>query len=189
MAEENLHFPKKFTPVQVDLMNHFRLLWEQHDVWTRATIVSLVFDLPNTQPVVARLLRNPVDFELILQSFYGRKIAAGFRELLTEHLTLAADIVMAAKIGDEAALAESRRLWYANALDIARLLGRINPFWSKEEWRGLMFHHLDLVEAEAVLTLTGQHQQAVDVYDEIEEQSLVMADVMSQGIIRQFHIK
>lgn len=186
---QEMHSSKCFSKAQVELMNQFRLLWEQHDVWTRATIVSLVFDLPNTGPVINRLLRNPVDFEQVLQPFYGQKIAARFRELLTEHLTLAADIVVAAKAGDDEAVAEARRKWYANAVDIARLLGNINPFWSREEWRRLLFHHLDLVEAEAVFTLTGQHQAATDLYDEIEAQSLVMADEMSRGIIRQFHIR
>lgn len=186
---QDKHCSKTFSTAQVELMNQFRQLWEQHDVWTRATIISLVFDLPNTEPVINRLLRNPVDFELVLQPFYGLRIAARFRELLTEHLTLAADIVVAAKAGDQEALTEARRKWYANAVDIARLLGNINPFWSQEEWRRLLFHHLDLVDAEAVFTLTGQHQAATDLYDEIEEQSLVMADEMSRGIIRQFNIK
>lgn len=183
------HFHGKFTRTQVDLMNKFRLLWEQHDVWTRATIVSLVFALPNVDPVTARLLRNPEDFEQVLQPFYGRRLAAGFRELLREHLVLAADIVVATKAGDENAAAEAKRLWYINAEEIAEFLGRINPFWSRREWRRLLFHHLDLVFDEAAFMLGGQFQASVDVYDEIELQSLVMADTMSRGIIRQFNLR
>jgi len=48
---------KRFTKSQVTLINTLRKLWEQHDVWTRSTIVSITFDLPDRQVVIARLLR------------------------------------------------------------------------------------------------------------------------------------
>jgi hypothetical protein len=177
-----------FTKAQVDLRNHFRMLWEQHDVWTRSTISSLVFNLPDVDPVIARLLRNPVDFEYALQPFYGEKIASKFRDLLTEHLTIAADIVKASKAGNTQAAAEAERKWYANADAIAVLLGSINPYWSQEEWRRMLYQHLALVKAEAVDMLIGQYQADVVVYDQIEAQSLGMADVMAEGIIKQFHV-
>jgi len=170
-------------------MNQFRLLWEQHGVWTRATTSSLVFQLPDVDPVIARLLRNPVDFELALQPFYGRETAARFQELLREHLVLAADLIIASRDGDESAAVEAERLWYINAEEIAKFLGRINPFWSRKQWLRLLFHHLDLVHAQAVFMLTGQYQAGVAVYDEIELQSLDMADVMSAGIIAQFNVR
>jgi len=78
-------------------MNYIRMLWEQHGVWTRSTITSLVFSLPNLDSVMDRLLRNPVDFEHVLQYYYGKRISSKFRDLLTEHLVVAADLVKAAK--------------------------------------------------------------------------------------------
>lgn len=182
------YMPMMYTKAQVDLRNHFRMLWEQHDVWTRSTIVSLVFGLPDTEFVVARLLRNPVDFENALRPFYGERIAAEFRELLREHLVIAAEIVKAAKAGDNEAAAEAERRWYANADAIAALLGRINPYWSEEQWRIMLYQHLALVKAEAVDMLTGKYEAAVAVYDQIELQSLGMADVMAEGIIKQFNV-
>lgn len=175
-----------FSKAQVDLRNRIRMLWEQHDVWTRSAIVSLVFDLPDADFVLARLLRNPVDFENALRPFYGSQIAAEFRELLREHLVLAADIVNASKAGDTNAAAEAERRWYANADAIAAFLARINPYWSEAQWRSMMRQHLALVKEEAVAMLTGQYEEAVAVYDQIELQSLRMADVLAEGIIRQF---
>lgn len=177
-----------FTKTQVNLMNHIRLLWEQHSVWTRSAITSLVFGLPNVNFVVDRLLRNPVDFEHALKPYYGGKIASKFRDLLTEHLVVAADIVKAAKVGNDNAAAEAERIWYANADAIAAFLGNINPYWSQENWKKMLYHHLALVKAEAVYMLTSRFENSVAVYDEIEIQALGMADVMSQGIIKQFHI-
>lgn len=178
-----------YTQAQVNLMNQMRMLWEQHGVWTRSTITSLVFGLPDTEFVVARLLRNPVDFEHVLQIYYGAVIATRFRDLLTEHLVLAADLVKAAKAGDNIAAAEAERKWYANADAIAALLGSINPYWSEQQWRMMMHQHLALVKAEAVEMLAGHYAASIAVYDQIEIQALGMADVMAAGIIKQFHIR
>lgn len=171
--------PVIFTKAQVNLMNHIRMLWEQHGVWTRSTITSLVFSLPNEDFVVARLLRNPVDFEHALQPYYGTRIAASFRDLLTKHLVVAADLVRAAKAGDNKAAAEAERKWYANADAIAAFLGSINPCWSEQQWRMLLYHHLELVKAEAVEMLAGRYEASIAVYDQIEIQALGMADVMA----------
>lgn len=180
--------PIVFTKAQVDLRNHLRMLWEQHDVWTWSTITSIVFGLPILDPVVARLLRNPVDFERALQPYYGVRIAAKFRDLLTEHLVIAADLVIAAKAGDNVAAAEAERKWYANADAIAVFLGNINPYWSQELWRKMMFRHLELVKAIAVNMLNGQYEASIAAYDENEIHTLGMADIMAEGIIKQFNI-
>ncbi|TEB04392.1 hypothetical protein Psch_04119 [Pelotomaculum schinkii] len=182
------HTPIVFTKAQVDVRNYMRMLWEQHDVWTWSTITSLVFGLPNVDSVVARLLRNPVDFEHALQPYYGERIAAKFRDLFKEHLVIAADLVKAAKAGDNKAAAEAERKWYANADAIAVFLGNINPYWSQEHWRRMMYRHLALVKAEAVNMLTGQYEASIAAYDENEIHTLGMADVMAEGIIKQFHI-
>lgn len=164
------------------------MLWEQHGAWTWSTIISLVFGLPITDSVVARLLRNPVDFERALQPYYGDGIAATFRDLLQEHLVIAADLVKAAKAGNNKAAAEAERKWYANADAIAVFLGNINPYWSQEQWRMMMRHHLALVKAEAVNMLTGQYEVSIAAYDENEIHILAMADIMAEGIIKQFNI-
>ncbi len=178
-----------FTKPQVNLMNYIRMLWEQHGVWTRSTITSLVFGLPDEEFVIARLLRNPVDFEHALKPYYGTRIAARFRDLLTEHLVVAADLVRAAKAGDNIVAAEAERRWYANADAIAALLGSINPYWSEQQWRMMLYQHLALVKAEAVEMLAGRYEASIAVYDQIEIQALGMADIMAAGIIKQFRIR
>ncbi|ATW28316.1 acetylglutamate kinase [Candidatus Formimonas warabiya] len=162
------------------------MLWEQHDVWTRMTIMGIVENLPDVDLITQRLLRNPKDFEAALRPFYGKRAAAHFSDLLTAHLTIAAELVKASKAGDDRAAADAERRWYANADEIARFLGRINPYWSQEEWERMLHDHLGLVKAEAVALLTKNYAEGIAVYDRIEEQSLTMADVMAEGIVRQF---
>lgn len=171
---------------ELNLMNEMRVLWEQHTVWTRMAIMSIVYELPNEEQVIARLLRNPVDFGNTFSRYYGTFIGNKLRDLLTEHLVLAADLVKAVIAGDNQMAMELERRWYENANEIAILLGAINPFWSVREWREMLFEHLRLVKLEATTTINGEHQENVDVYDELEAQALEMADTMSKGIIMQF---
>ena len=179
----------RFTKSQVKLMNTLRMLWEQHGAWTRMAIMSLVSDSPDVDLVVARLLRNPVDFGNALKPFYGEKIASRFSDLLKSHLVIAADLVKASKAGDIKAASEAEKAWYENADEIAYLLGKINPYWSEEAWKAMLHEHLRLVKAEAVALLNKNYSAGIDVYDEIEKQALEMADMMSEGIIKQFAFK
>jgi hypothetical protein len=174
---------------QLNLQNKFRLLWEQHDVWTREVINGIVFELPNLDLTIARLLRNPTDMGRLFGFFYGPNVKINIEELFTAHLTIAAELVQAAKEGNDAAVQDARTRWYENAKDIAKYLSSINPFWNYNEWLELLNHHLGLVENEAVSLLMGNYEENIAIYDEIERQSLVMADLMAHGIIDQFSIK
>lgn len=109
-----------------------------------------------------------------------------FRDLLTEHLKIAGNLVNAAKSGDAATVNQEREKWYANADEIAAFLAGINPYWSKDQWTSMLHKHLKLTEEEAVARLMGQYAKDVALYDVIEDQALMMGDYMAEGIIRQF---
>ena len=49
----------------------------------------------------------------------------------------------------------------------------------------MLYEHLALTKAEAVNMLTGKYAEGIAVFDQIEMQ-VEMADVMTNGIIRQF---
>jgi hypothetical protein len=190
---EYQYYDREFNPTsetltksEVDLYNLFRMLWEQHGAWTRMTIMSLVFDLPDVDVVTDRLLQNPIDFGNALMPFYGENIASKFSDLLKSHLVIAAQLVKAAKAGDNKSAATIEQKWYANADEIAALLASINPYWPEEEWKRMLHEHLGLVKAEAVSMLTKSYENGIEVYDELENQALEMADFMAEGIIKQF---
>ena len=168
------------------LSNLMRLLWEQHVYWTRMVILSMAFGLPDAEPVTNRLLRNPKDFEAALKPFYGESVAAKFEELFTAHLTIAAELVKAAKAGDSAAASDAEKRWYANADQIASLLGAVNPYWSAQEWQKMLYNHLAMTKAEAVDILAQKFEDGIVLFDQIEQQALEMADKMTQGIVKQF---
>lgn len=170
----------------VRLREHFRLVWEQHVYWTRMVIISIAAGSPDLEATTARLLRNATDMARLFGRFYGRDAAAELARLLRDHLTIAAELVTAAKAGDSAAAANAERRWYANGEDIVRFLNHVNPLWRMAAMRKMWFEHLELTKAEAVARLGGEYARDIEIFDRIEKQALRMADEFAAGISNQF---
>lgn len=178
----------QFTKQQLMLQNKLRELWEEHGIWTRSFIISTVSKLGDMDAVTNRLLRNPTDFAILLRQFYNKKTADKFEELLRQHLLIAGQLVTAARDQDKEKADMARTAWYKNADDIAKFLSIINPYWSINTWQKMLYKHLELVENEAVLRLEDNYTEDIKNFDELENQSLAMADYMFEGIVRQFYL-
>lgn len=178
--------PIRVNSAYLQLSNQFRMLWEQHIAWTRIVIMDIIYDLPETPFATARLLRNPQDFGNAFRTFYGNDVALRISTLFTEHLTLAAEVVKAAKANNTEKVQELNVKWFRNADDIARFLASINPYWSFDEWQNMLYEHLNLVTDEALNFLNQQFEVNVALFDDMERQALEMADTMTNGIVRQF---
>ena len=176
--------PKTDTEAFHDAM---RTLWEDHITWTRLVIVSIANDLPDTEATVGRLLQNQDDIGDAIKPFYGDAAGEQLSALLKDHILIAAEILQAAKAGDTDALNDASERWYTNSDDIAEFLHAANPKqWPLEEMKTMMREHLDLTLQEAATYLQGDHAASVTAYDHIHHQALHMADMLSDGIIKQF---
>jgi hypothetical protein len=175
------------TRAELAFRSDMRRLWEDHITWTRLAIISLTTDSPDTDATVARLLRNQSDIGDAIKPFYGDAAGNELTHLLRDHILIAADLVVAAKKGDQAAVADAQKRWEANADDIAAFLAAANPHsWKLGEMKEMLHAHLRLTTEEAVARLEGRWEDDVAAYDAIHRQALGMADMLSTGIIRQF---
>ena len=167
--------------------DEMRRLWEDHVTWTRLAIISLVGGTPDTEASVGRLLQNQADIGEAIKPFYGEAAGEELTRLLREHILIAADIIAAAKAGDDAGVAAAQTRWTANADEIAAFLAAANPrAWKVDEMKTMLHEHLRLTTNEAVARLQGDWDADVAAYDEIHRQALGMADMLSDGIVKQF---
>ncbi len=185
-----VQFPDKFDQGTVDqfpLRSEMRKLWEDHVTWTRLYIVSVAADLPDKDLVAQRLLQNQVDIGDAIKSFYGKQAGDQLTTLLKDHILGAADLLAAAKAGDQAKVDAASKKWYANADDIATFLSNANPkLWPLDAMKDGMKMHLDLTLGEAVARLKGDFAADIKDYDEVHQHILGLADALSTGILNQF---
>ena len=187
-AEDHAHAAEHAMSTQrLALHDEMRRLWEDHITWTRLFIVSASHDLPDKPATTARLLLNQKQIGDAIKPYYGRAAGARLTTLLREHILLAADLLGAAKAGDQPSVERSSAAWYRNADEIAAFLHKANPrHWARREMRRMMHEHLNLTLAEAVAHLGNDHHADIRSYDRIHRQILHMADMLSNGIAAQF---
>jgi hypothetical protein len=164
-----------------------RKLWEDHITWTRLAIVSFAGGLPDFDQTAARLLKNQEDIGDAIKPYYGRRAGNQLTALLKEHIGGAVELLKAAKAGDDAAFATAKTAWYANGREIARFLSRANPrYLPFRATDRLMRGHLDQTLDEAAHRLNGDFAADIRDYERIHEHILMMADAISNGIVKQF---
>ena len=171
---------------EVSLRDAMRRLWTDHVVWTRGYIIAATTNDPGTPQVAARLMRNQEDIGNAVKSYYGEAAGAKLTNLLKEHISIAVDLVAAAKAGDNAKVAEADRRWHNNSAEIATFLSSANPNWPRETLRTMLDEHLRLTTEEAKARLEKRWADDTRVFDQILDQALHMADALSDGIIKQF---
>jgi hypothetical protein len=179
--------PARISRSEVALRQEMRRLWEDHITWTRLAIISLTTDSPDTEATVGRLLKNQTDIGDAVKPFYGEAAGNELTRQLRLHILIAADVVAAARAGDQAELADAQARWLANADDIAAVLNSVNPkYWELTTMKAEMHKHLDLTTQEAVARLQGNWSADVAAYDQIHEHILHMSDLLSSGLVKQF---
>ena len=99
----------------------------------------------------------------------------------------AADIVADAKTGDTAKLGTDKARWVANADEIAGFLSSANPKnWPAADMKRMMREHLDATTAELMARINKDWAADVAAYEKVHAQILHMADMLTDGIAKQF---
>jgi hypothetical protein len=186
-AAEAAPAPTAIPAKHAALRTAMRVLWEDHIVWTRLAIISLTTGSPDTQATIARLLKNQVDIGNAVKPYYGKAAGNALTAELRRHILIAADVVAAAKAGDQAKLADAQTRWQQNADDIAALLARVNPrYWKLGTMKAEMGRHLNLTTQEAVARLKGNWAGDIAAYDAIHRHILHLSDALADGLVKQF---
>ena len=171
------------------LRQDMRKLWSDHVIWTRDYIVAAVAGAPDQQAAANRLLKNQDDIGAAITAYYGKPAGDRLTALLKEHITIAVDLIKAAKAKDDATYKSTDQRWQRNGDEIAAFLSGANPNWPKATLSDMMKKHLSTTTNEVVARLNGKWDADVAAFDEVYAHILAMADALSDGIIKQFPAK
>jgi len=169
-----------------DLKFNEKRLWIDHVLWTRSFTVSDLANLPDKEVVLQRLLKNQDDIGNSIKPYYGEGAGNKLAKLLREHIEIAGQVVGAAKANNKADLDKYNKLWYANADEMAKFLASANPNWSESELKNMLHKHLELLTSQVVARLNKDWKADVIAFDKGEDHMIMFADVLANGIIKQF---
>lgn len=166
--------------------NDMREVWAQDAYWMRMLIISIAEGLKDQTAVANRLMRIPSDMADVLNVFYPAEASDMISSLWTEHLQLGGALMTALKEGRPAEASQLNNRWYANANQIADVFSRMNPHYNAEELRGMLYKQLELLKQQMGARLSGNYALDIQVFDEIEQHAMDMADYLTAGLVQQF---
>lgn len=174
---------------QSDLRARMRKLLDERVSYTRSFITSSLAGLEDTAEVTQRLLKNQDDIGDALNRIYGGEAGSKFGALLRGNILIAAEITHAAKYGNEAAVTAGKIKGRVNADEIASMLASMNPNWSQSQITDMLYKHLDYVIAQVMFRTKKDWAADIDANDRGHDHMLVFADMLTNGIIKQYPLK
>ena len=145
--------------------------------------MSAVADNADQQAVEERLLETADEITDVFARYLPIATTRQLRNLLTEHIEIAGQIIQALKaknMSDYDALVQE---WYRNANQMAALFANYNPYFESRETRNMLLNHLDLTREEIEHQVNGEYEQSIDVFRDVEQQALAMADYFARGLL------
>jgi hypothetical protein len=169
-----------------ELRTTMRSLCENHANWTRNLIFCVIDDLPGKEEAFAQLLENQEKIGETIQSFYGTETAIRFTDLMGLHIFMAGHLLNTVKKEDAVQYEEINSDLENNADAIADLLCKTNPDLSSADMKLMLQINLELTIEEAKARMEKDYVADIKVYEKAHAEMNKFADMLSEGIIRQF---
>ena len=164
-----------------------RKLWVSNAIWMREYIVNTIGGDLSLDAASKRLAKSQDDIGRAFAPFYGAETGTKVTTLLRQHTSLVKEMIEASMAKDTAKLKESDKRWRANADSITTLLSTVNPTnWPMATIQPVVVGGMNLTITETNARLKRDYNADVEAFDTILAQSLNLADMLSNGIIKQF---
>ena len=154
------------------------LVWQEHIMWTRLLLISIAEDLKDLEATQTCLLKNPKDIADVFRPYYRNLIANEIEKLLTEHLVIGKDLIVALKNNNQEQANLLNTKWYQNADRMAEAFNSINPYYPKEEIQNMLYEHLRLTTIEVNARLKGDYVADINAYDMVQNEILKMSSFL-----------
>jgi len=159
---------------------------EDHIIWLRSYMVSLLADLPDLSYVEERFTRNHNSLMNCMREFYGDTLVDNLIIIGKDFIRLITDLLKAIKVGDTTNASVIETDLITNVENISNLLSIANPCYSKDELIDLYKTSLILVKYEFIARMSGDYNADIVYFDMLMHHAVTMADYITSGIIERF---
>ena len=173
---------------QVALSNSIRRLWADNIQWTRALMISAIYDRGDQQALIARLRQNAEDFATVFGQFYPQPVVNQLRQYINNEVDGVIRLIEAYKNYDDQAIREAREFLYANADETASYFARSNRYLDLPTIQVMLHDIINLLEQEIMLIRDGQFVESIRKHDELTNRVYTLSDELTYGILKQFQV-
>lgn len=170
----------------LNLNNQMRKIWLEHVFYIKFALMSIIYNLDNKTIAFKNLTQNVMDIQNVFSRYYNPDIAERFANLFKNHILITLDIFNAIKKNDTKTLANLEKELRTNSQEISNFLASINPNFDRNKIDDMLNNHNIDIKNFAVLTKDKKYEQANDVFNKMKTQALIMADMLTNGIILAF---
>lgn len=170
---------------EAELRSSMRALWESRAILLRAYIVSATNDSKDVDEAKDKLLRNTRDLGASIRPYYGYFAKSILTGILKNDVSLTAEVIKSAKLGNKSNLDWNKANWYANALVLAGFFA-ITHNQTKADLKDMLFKHLDLTWGEIDAILKKDKKKDLEYYEKDRAHMIMFSDVLVDGLIKQF---
>lgn len=161
-------------------------LWIDNVIWSRQSVLCLVDRLPGTEETLYRLMENQEDMGRLFTRFYGKQKGDEFCILIGSNTALTISIIRNKSKNNSADFEAAKSRMTYNMNKIIDFLISVNPNWNKEELSYLIQLQSKLFEIQIQNRLNANHAADVENFDQMISETYRLADVLSEGIMKQF---
>lgn len=159
-------------------------VWNSHVFYTRNAILSILSGTEDLDDAVDRLMRNQDDIGMLMEPHYGEDTVEQFVDLLKKHISIAGELVKAAKNNED--LVPWQTAWKENGDAIVSFMSTVNPAnWSRTIIAPLWSQHMNLTVRSVISRLNKDWANDIASCDSNIECIRELADIFANGIIAQ----
>lgn len=162
-----------------------RTLWLENVFWTRIAIVSIIQGCDNRASIQSRLMKNYEDIEATLSPYLGNETAIKYGDLIEKNTQLTIDLAAAAGNNDHAAYENTSKGLFENANTIAAFENTTITKLPIDNRLDMWHNYLNLTKNETIELANRDYNASIDTFDLMEEQTSMMADSLTNGIIQK----
>jgi hypothetical protein len=163
-----------------------RTVWSDQVVSTRRYVAAAFAGDRSARVALDRTERIQEAIGQTIKPYYGETAGDGLTTMLKLQLGLTSELIQAVKTGNLEQKEELERRLHENSNATARFLASLNPHWSPTELESMFNRYVELSVDEIVARKDGRFDGDERALEGSLSQARQLADVISDGIVRQF---
>ena len=166
------------------ILLNIQRLWLEVIQWMRSFFHSSLGNRPEQTAIANRLfLELPADLYDEFIKYFSEEESQQFLNIISQLISINWDIMNAYKANDRASIELGTARWYQTANELAAFLATINEYYDESYLRTLLYDYIGLKLNEIIALINGDYALEIQIYDEIKEKVVQIANYMAMGVI------